>query len=93
MSANIKLDRKSENILIDERNYAPTIKVLEKAEKKGYHQVLWLYKRNITEIGASNFFFVSKDQEGKNELVTAPLDGVVLPGVVRDSILVFYCTY
>lgn len=34
-----------------------------------------------------NLFFFWKTKEGKRELVTAPLDGTILPGVTRDSIL------
>jgi len=42
----------------------------------------------VTEVGAMNIFFVFKTNEGKTELVTAPLDrGDILPGVTRRSIL------
>lgn len=34
-----------------------------------------------------NQFFLWRTREGKTELVTAPLDGTILPGVTRDSIL------
>jgi len=34
-----------------------------------------------------NFFVFWKNSAGKNELITAPLDGTILPGVTRDSIL------
>jgi len=69
------------------RNYGPSILISSEAEKKGYHQVLWLTDKKITEIGASNFFFFWVNENGEKELVTAPLDGLVLPGVTRDSIL------
>ena len=62
--------------------------ISREAEKKGYHQVLWLTNKQITEIGASNFFFFWINENGEKELVTCPTDGVALPGVVRDSILV-----
>ena len=50
--------------------------------------MLWLCKKRITEIGASNFFFIWYNEDDEIELVTAPVDGLVLPGVIRDSILV-----
>jgi len=68
-------------------NYGPTIMVSREAEKKGFHQILWLTDNKITEIGASNIFFYLKNDDGELELVTAPIDGLSLPGVVRDSIL------
>lgn len=34
-----------------------------------------------------NQFFFWKRKDGKNELITAPLDGTILPGVTRDCIL------
>lgn len=40
----------------------------------------------ILESGASNIFFVIKDDEG-TKLVTHPNDGLVLPGVTRSAIL------
>ena len=34
-----------------------------------------------------NFFAVLQDGNGQKELVTAPLDGTILEGVTRDSVL------
>ena len=34
-----------------------------------------------------NFFVFWKNEQGEDELVTPPLDGTILPGVTRDSIL------
>lgn len=34
-----------------------------------------------------NLFAAMKTKDGKKELITAPLDGTILPGVTRDSIL------
>ena len=34
-----------------------------------------------------NLFVVFKQEDGAVELVTPPLDGTILPGVTRDSIL------
>ena len=72
-------------------NYAPTMKAGGQANADGYNQVLWLFGENdeVTEVGAMNcFFFVeSKTPGGRRELITAPLDGSILPGVTRQSIL------
>jgi len=70
-------------------NYAMTIQPGSEAIKKGYSQVLWLFGEDleVTEVGTMNQFFLWKTKEGKTELITAPLDGTILPGVTRDSIL------
>ena len=34
-----------------------------------------------------NFFVYWKNKEGVNELITCPLDGTILPGVTRDTII------
>lgn len=71
-------------------NYAPCIRPQLDAASRGYQQNLWLFgdEKYITEVGTMNVFFVFKDPKtGKKELVTAPLDGTILEGVTRDSIL------
>jgi branched-chain amino acid aminotransferase len=71
-------------------NYAPCIVPQMEAAKKGFHQNLWLFGEEefITEVGTMNMFAAIKDKEtGQRELVTAPLDGTILEGVTRDSIL------
>ncbi|RLV95818.1 Branched-chain-amino-acid aminotransferase cytosolic [Spathaspora sp. JA1] len=70
-------------------NYAPCVKPQLEAASRGFAQNLWLFGKEgyITEVGTMNVFFVFKDQQGKKELVTAPLDGTILEGVTRDSIL------
>lgn len=71
-------------------NYAPCIKPQLEAASRGYQQNLWLFgeEKYVTEVGTMNVFFVFKDSTtGKKELVTAPLDGTILEGVTRDSIL------
>jgi branched-subunit amino acid aminotransferase/4-amino-4-deoxychorismate lyase len=47
------------------------------AQEKGYSQVLWLFGENdsITEVGTMNFFMHWINPKGKEELITAPLDG------------------
>ena len=41
----------------------------------------------VTEVGTMNFFVFWKNEKGEDELITPPLDGTILPGVTRDSIL------
>lgn len=70
-------------------NYAPCVKPQLEAAGRGYQQNLWLFGEEgyITEVGTMNVFFLFRDASGKKELVTAPLDGTILEGVTRDSIL------
>ncbi|QLG75103.1 hypothetical protein HG535_0H04300 [Zygotorulaspora mrakii] len=71
-------------------NYAPCILPQLEAAKRGYQQNLWLFgpEKYITEVGTMNVFFAFKNSKtGKKELVTAPLDGTILEGVTRDSVL------
>lgn len=70
-------------------NYGPTIYVQNEAARDGCQQVLWLYGDNheVTEVGTMNFFIFWKDKNGEEELVTPPLDGLILPGVTRHSLL------
>jgi branched-chain amino acid aminotransferase len=70
-------------------NYAPTIAPQEDAAQRGFNQVLWLFgeEQEVTEVGTMNLFFYMRGEDGVNELVTAPLNDIVLPGVTRDSII------
>lgn len=71
-------------------NYGPTIAVQNEAVKRGCQQVLWLYgpDEEITEVGTMNLFIYWTNKNGEKELVTAPLeDGLILPGVTRQSLL------
>ncbi|KAH9944546.1 branched-chain amino acid aminotransferase II [Epithele typhae] len=70
-------------------NYAAGIAAQKVAMAKGYVQNLWLHgpEHYITEVGAMNVFVAFKRPGGVTELVTPPLDGVILPGVTRDSVL------
>lgn len=66
-------------------NYAASIAAQVKAEQKGYTQVLWLdgvHRKYVEEVGTMNIMFYIGD-----EIVTAPIEGSVLPGVTRDSII------
>ncbi|XP_016395493.1 branched-chain-amino-acid aminotransferase, cytosolic-like [Sinocyclocheilus rhinocerous] len=70
-------------------NYGPTIAVQSEAAKQKCQQVLWLYGENeeITEVGTMNLFIYWTTENGEKELVTPPLDGIILPGVTRQSLL------
>lgn len=39
-------------------------------------------------MGVCNLFFFWKNKRGEKELVTPILDGTILPGIVRDTVLV-----
>ncbi|MBE6762533.1 MAG: branched-chain amino acid aminotransferase [Ruminococcaceae bacterium] len=64
-------------------NYAASNRAGERAEKKGYSQVLWLdgvERKYIEEVGAMNVMFKIGD-----EIVTPMLSGSILPGITRKS--------
>lgn len=70
-------------------NYGPTIYVQKQAEAKGLQQVLWLFgdDHQLSEAGTMNIFVFLINSAGEKELVTPPLNGTILPGVVRQSLL------
>ncbi|KAG1669217.1 Branched-chain-amino-acid aminotransferase, mitochondrial [Nymphon striatum] len=78
-------------------NYAPTIAIQNIVESQGCDQFLWLYGDNhqLKEIGSMNAFVYLINKDGgiftiffsEKELVTPPLDGTVLPGITRNSLL------
>ncbi|KAI0348712.1 branched-chain amino acid aminotransferase II [Trametopsis cervina] len=70
-------------------NYAPGVMIQKAAAAQGYVQNLWLHGPDhyVTEVGTMNAFVVFKQPDGVIELVTPPLDGMILPGVTRDSVL------
>lgn len=71
-------------------NYAPTILTGRQAQEQGCQQVLWLYGADqlVTEVGTMNIFVLWKNEQGETELVTPSLDdGLILPGVTRQSLL------
>ncbi|XP_074427600.1 branched-chain-amino-acid aminotransferase, mitochondrial isoform X2 [Larus michahellis] len=59
------------------------------AQARGCQQVLWLHgpQQLLTEVGTMNLFIFWHNQDGELELVTPPLDGLILPGVTRQSLL------
>ncbi|WP_138431676.1 branched-chain amino acid aminotransferase [Fodinibius saliphilus] len=66
-------------------NYAASFYPAKKAQENGFDQVLWLDAKEhkyVEEVGTMNIFFVID-----GVLVTPELNGTILPGITRDSIL------
>lgn len=66
-------------------NYAASILAGEVAAKKGFSQVLWLdgvEQKYVEEVGSMNMMFAYG-----NKIVTPELNGSILPGITRDSII------
>ncbi|MBR3304626.1 MAG: branched-chain amino acid aminotransferase [Christensenellaceae bacterium] len=66
-------------------NYAASLKAGEVAHERGYSQVLWLDGREnkyIDEVGAMNIMF-----KVNGEVITPELNGSILAGITRDSII------
>lgn len=66
-------------------NYAASLRAGERAESAGYSQVLWLdgvERRYIEEVGSMNIMF-----KIGGVIVTPELNGSILPGITRKSIL------
>ena len=66
-------------------NYAASLLAAQEAHAEGFTQVLWLNavdRISIEEVGTMNIFFRIDD-----EIVTPALQGTVLPGVTRDSVI------
>lgn len=66
-------------------NYVASLKSQVKAHDAGYSQVLWLdgvHRKYIEEVGAMNIFF-----KINGTVVTPMLNGSILPGVTRDSVI------
>lgn len=66
-------------------NYAASLIAQVKAHDSGYSQVLWLDgvdRKYIEEVGAMNIFF-----KIAGKIVTPMINGSILPGITRDSII------
>ncbi len=66
-------------------NYAASLLPAKIASEQGFTQVLWLdaFKRKyVEEVGTMNIMFYIDDT-----LITPPLEGAILPGITRDSVL------
>ncbi|KGL81653.1 Branched-chain-amino-acid aminotransferase, cytosolic, partial [Tinamus guttatus] len=76
-------------------NYGSSIYAQREALELGCQQVLWLYGEDhqITEVGTMNLFLYWINEDGEDELATPPLDGIILPGVTRQSILDLACNW
>jgi branched-chain amino acid aminotransferase len=67
-------------------NYAASLTAQADAIKLGCDQVVFLdavEHRFVEELGGMNTFFVFDD----GSILTPPLDGTILPGITRDSLL------
>jgi len=72
-------------------NYAASLRAQMKAKEKGYSQVLWLdgiERKYVEEVGTMNVFFKI---DGK--VITPSLEGSILPGVTRDSVIQLLSTW
>ena len=66
-------------------NYAASLRAGEKAEEKGFSQVLWLdgvERKYIEEVGSMNVLF-----KIGGKIVAPALNGSILPGITRKSCL------
>lgn len=66
-------------------NYVASLASQVKAHEEGYSQVLWLdgvHRKYIEEVGAMNIFF-----KINGTVITPELNGSILPGVTRDSVI------
>jgi branched-chain amino acid aminotransferase len=66
-------------------NYAASLYGAEEAQKQGYTQVLWLdgvEHRYLDEVGTMNIMLKIGD-----EVLTPPLNGAILDGITRRSVL------
>lgn len=66
-------------------NYVASLAAQVKAHEDGYSQVLWLdgkERKYIEEVGAMNIFF-----KINGTIVTPMLNGSILPGVTRNSVI------
>ncbi|MCT2536353.1 branched-chain amino acid aminotransferase [Aquibacillus koreensis] len=66
-------------------NYASSLKAQEIVSEQGFAQVLWLdglEKKYIEEVGSMNVFF-----KISGEVVTPALNGSILEGVTRNSVI------
>lgn len=70
-------------------NYGPTIRhQKDVAAATGCQQILWLNdKSELGEVGAMNIFVAMRGKNGRITVTTPPLDGTILPGITRLSVL------
>lgn len=66
-------------------NYSSSLIAQQKASEQGYSQTLWLDGKEhkyVEEVGSMNIFF-----KIDGEVITPALNGSILPGITRDSII------
>ncbi len=66
-------------------NYSASLLAQHRASRKGFDQVLWLdalQNKYVEEVGTMNVFFVLDEK-----IVTPALNGTILPGITRKSII------
>lgn len=66
-------------------NYAAALLPDQQAREAGFNAAMWLdaqERRYVEESGVMNVFFVLRDQ-----VVTPSLNGTILPGITRDSVI------
>lgn len=66
-------------------NYAASLRAQVEAKREGYAQVLWLdgvERKYVEEVGTMNIFFKIND-----ELITPALNGSILGGITRRTVL------
>ena len=56
-------------------------------KEHGCDQVLWLLHDYATEVGTMNLLMHWTNEDGVEEVITPPLDGTILPGVTRNSMI------
>ncbi len=67
-------------------NYAASLRAQAEATRNGCDQVVFLdaaERSRVEELGGMNIFFVF----GDGSMSTPPLDGTILPGITRDSVI------
>jgi branched-chain amino acid aminotransferase len=72
-------------------NYGATMLPLKEAQHQGFDQVLWtdgIEHKYAQEIGTMNVFFIIDDVA-----ITPDLDGTILDGVTRDSVITLLKSY
>jgi branched-chain amino acid aminotransferase len=70
-------------------NYAASVLGQKIAADHGCKDMIWLFGPDLemTETGTMSIFVFFENEKGHRELVTSPLNGLILPSVTRDSVL------
>ena len=68
-------------------NYSPYVKPQKEITTSGWHNILWTHSGVVSEINGCNMMFVVQNGPDEIEIITPELDGSILPGITRKSIL------